>query len=300
MLEYCMDLLPGSYGHAVTNDAFAQSFPYCNIDSGKFVNGERYYTKRDQYEGYLLIATDEGCGKLVWNNQSCLLEKGSAVIIDCSTYHEYCTLPNNKWSFYYLHFKALSMEGYKKTFLTTLAPTTLRMPEMVWQMIDQLYKMSFQADVLSYATQSNIVSNILTEMLYSLINNHTTVSRIYRQDIAELTEYIKSNCTKPLTVEDFSDLLHLSKSHLIRVFERQVGMSPYRYLHMCRINKALHLLRTTCMSVSQIAYAVGYGDPIVFTRHFKEYHRATPSTYRKGLVALPADRLGEDDCGNTC
>ena len=292
MLEYCMDLLPGSYGHAVTNDAFAHSFPYHNIDCGKFINGERYFTKRDQLEGYLLIATNEGCGKVIWNNQACLLEKGSTVIIDCSTYHEYYTLPNNNWSFYYLHFNALSMEGYKKTFLTTLTSTTLRMPEKVWRMIDELYKMSFQADVLSYATQSNIISNLLTEVLYSLVDNHTTASRVYRHDIVALTEYIKNNCTKPLQVEDFSEQIHLSKSHLIRVFERQTGMSPYRYLHMCRVNKALYLLRTSGMSISQIAYAVGYDDPIVFTRHFKTFHQTTPSLYRKGLVALP---LGESE-----
>ena len=54
MLDYCMNLLPGSYGHSSTGDTLARSFPYYNMDTGKFVNGEQYYTKRDCYEGYLL------------------------------------------------------------------------------------------------------------------------------------------------------------------------------------------------------------------------------------------------------
>ena len=286
MLDYCMNLLPGSYGHSSTGDTLARSFPYYNMDTGKFVNGEQYYTKRDCYEGYLLIVTESGLGKITWNNQTCVLEKGSAVLIDCSTYHEYRTMPGNTWSFYYLHFKALSMEGYKKTFLSKLTPIQLRMPQLVVQMMNQIYYMSFQGDLVSYATQNNIISNLLIEILYSLVES-TSEPQIYRSDIATLAKYIRDNCTKPLRVDDFSEFIHLSKSHLIRVFERQIGMSPYKYLHMCRIDKAIDLLRTTDMSIAEVAYLVGYNDPIVFTRHFKDFHQTTPNSYRKALIALP-------------
>ena len=288
MLEYCMDLQSGSYGHSSTSDTLAQSFPYYNMDTGKFVSGEGYYTKRDCYEGYLLLVTESGSGKLTWNNQICVLEKGSAVLIDCSTYPEYRTMPGNTWTFHYLHFKALSMDGYKKTFLSKLTPIQLRMPKLVWQMMNQLYYMSFQGELVSYATQSNIISNLLIEILYSLIES-TSEPQIYRSDIEMLAKYIRDNCTKPLRMDDFSEFIHLSKSHLIRRFERQIGIPPYKYLHMCRIDKAITLLRTSDMSITEVAYLVGYNDPIVFTRHFKEFHKMTPSSYRKTLIALPHD-----------
>ncbi len=284
-----MDLLPGSYGYSPTSDVFAQSFPFYCIDSGKFVNGDRYYTKRDNFDNYLLIVTDSGRGKLVWKNQSCILEKGSAVLIDCNSYHEYFTLPKHEWSFFYLHFKALSMEGYKSAFLSKLTPIKLKLPKSACQIVDQIYQMSFRADIISYATQSNMISNLLTEMLHSLVNDDAATLQIYRPDIAALTEYIRDNCTKSMGIEDFSKMVHLSKSHLIRVFERQTGMSPYKYLHMCRINKAAHLLRVSDMTVAQIAYAVGYDNPIVLTRHFKAFHQTTPREYRKVFVMLPRE-----------
>ncbi len=285
-----MDLLPGSYSwYSPTANTFAQSFPFHCTDSGKYINNDTYYTKRDNLNSYLLIATDDGCGKMYWKGQSCLLEKGSAVLIDCNTYQEYCTVKGNAWSFYYLHFRALSMEGYKNTLLAKLTPTKLRSQKYFWQLMEEIYQLSHQTDVLSYAAQSNAISNLLTEMLYSLTNDSTVTQQLYRSDITTLAEYIRNHYAEPLRLEDFSQLTHLSKYHLIRLFERQIGMPPYQYLHMCRINQAQHLLRTSDMTISQIAYAIGYNDPVVFTRHFKTFHRITPREYRKECIVMLQD-----------
>ncbi len=289
MLDYYLDLLPESYNYMPTLDTFAQSFPFCCTDSGKFIARDGYYTKRDKFNSYLLIATTDGCGKMIWNGQSCLLEKGSAVLIDCNTYQEYFTLPGRIWSFFFLHFNALSMDGYRNALLSGLTPVKLRSQKYTWQLMEQIHQMSFQTDILSYAAQSNDISNLLTELLYSLTSDSTAPSQLYRQDITCLAEYIRDNCAKPLHLENFTEFSHLSKHHLIRMFGRQIGMSPYKYLHMCRINKAQQLLRTTDMTVAQIADAVGYNDSVVFIRHFKAFHKVTPGDYRKEFVMLPQD-----------
>ena len=289
MVEYKMDLLPGSYNHAPTLDAFARSFPFYCTDSGRLINGDRYFTKRDNYEGFLLLATFEGCGKVVCGGQSCVLEKGRAVIIDCGAYHEYSTLPGNRWGFYYMHFNALAMEGYQSALVAKLTPVKLRIEKHFWQLMDQVYQTSFKSDVISYAIQSNAISNILTELLHSIAEDHTSPTQLTRPDITKLAEYIQNNFTRQLSLDDFSAIAHLSKHHLIRAFKTQIGMSPYKYLHMCRINKAIQLLKDPEMSASQIAYAVGYNDPIVFTRHFKAFHNITPGEYRKVFILLPPD-----------
>ncbi len=288
MLDYRMDLLPGSYHYTPTPDVSAQSFPFYCTESGRLINGDAYYTKRDKFSHYLLIATDGGAGKMSWNGQNCLLQKGSAVLIDCNTYQEYAALPGDPWSFFYLHFNALSMEGYRNMLLSRLVSVKLRSPEYVWQLIQQIYQMSHRSDMLSYASQSHIISGLLTELLCSLASDHTASSKLCRQDVNALAEYIRSNYTAPLCLEDFSEFLHLSRHHLIRIFERQTGMSPYKYLHMCRVNRAQQLLTSSDMPVSQIAYAVGYNDPIVLTRHFQSFHKISPAQYRKEFIMLPS------------
>ena len=282
-----MDLLPGSYNHSPTLDSFARSFPFYCTDSGKFTNGDRYYTKREGYEGYLLLATFDGCGRLLYKGQSCVLTKGSAVLVDCRDYHEYFTPPNEKWGFYYMHFNAGSMEGYRNALVAKLTPIKLRMEKHFWQLLEQIYRTSFKSDVISYAIQSNAISNVLTELMHSIAEDSTNPKQLTRPEITALADYIQKNYTEQLSLEDFVEITHLSKHHLIRAFKMQTGMSPYKYLHMCRIDKAVDLLKIPDMTVTQIAYAVGYNDPIVFTRHFKAFHNVTPSEYRKVFIMLP-------------
>jgi len=279
--EYNMDLAPETFSNSVTTDAFVRSFPFYVTSCGKFYAGEQYYTKRDYHPNYLLIVTEDGCGWMQSKGQKCMLEKDRAVLIDCTTYQEYGTLANSRWTFWFLHFGANAMDGYCPALLDNLTAIPLRTPGQARQWMQEIYEHTFSQSVLSYAAQSNAVSALLTELVCSLADGQGQGSQFSRPDIAALADYIRGNCEKQLHIEDFMEHTRLSKHHLIRTFERQIGMSPYRYLHMCRINRAEQMLRTTQSSVAEIAYAVGYNDPILFIRHFKTFNRVTPGEYRK-------------------
>ncbi len=286
MLEYHMDPLPGSYHYSPTLDDFAKSFPFYCTEAGEYVMGDKYYTKRDDFQSFLLILTTDGCGRMSYKGQNCLLEKESAVLIDCSLYQEYATLPGHRWHFYYIHFNALSLKGYRETLMDTLTPVKLRSLKYGCELMEQICRLSHHTDILSYAAQSNAISCILTEMLYSLVNDNAHSFSLNRMDVAALAEYIHNHCTEQLHLDDFTQFINLSKHHLIRVFGKQFGMSPYKYMHLCRVNRAQNLLRTTDMTVAQIAYAVGYNDPVIFIRHFRTFNGTPPGAYRKSSIIL--------------
>jgi AraC-like DNA-binding protein len=44
--------------------------------------------------------------------------------------------------------------------------------------------------------------------------------------------------------------------------------------------RARSMLDTTTMSVTEVANAVGYPDPLYFSRHFRRVHGVNPTTYR--------------------
>ena len=133
---------------------------------------------------------------------------------------------------------------------------------------------------------SNLISDILTEMVCSLAENGKEDTALNRPDILNLAEYIRTNYRENLHIEDFCKYSNLSRHYLIRVFERQMGMPPYRYLHMCRIKQAQILLRTTYWSVAEIAEQVGYESDTVFIRHFRSLSGMTPGTYRKESIRM--------------
>ena len=280
MLEYKLDLRPGSYHYTTVLNYFAESFPFCCVTVGEYIMGDQYFTKREGLDNYLLILTTSGCEKMIYKGQNCFLKKNSAVLIDCNDYQEYFTAAGEEWHFYYLHFKAVSLKGYD-VLINTLMPIILQSPDVCCELMKQLYKRAPSMDLLSYAAQSNTISHLLTEMIYSLAateNNRLVEPGV---NMAKLAEYIRNHCVEPLHLEDFSKFTNVSKHHLIRVFQNIYGVAPYKYMHLCRIHLAQNYLLNTNMTIAEIAQEVGYHDTVLFMRHFKAVNCISPGQYRK-------------------
>ncbi len=71
-----------------------------------------------------------------------------------------------------------------------------------------------------------------------------------------------------------------STDHLFRLFRKYAGTTPGAYLIGVRMGLASSLLRTSSMSVGEIAEAVGYADIFTFSRQFKRSMGTSPRGYR--------------------
>jgi AraC-like DNA-binding protein len=284
MLEYEMDLSPLSETHLPAGDA-ARAFPFRVTEAGYFDAGPHYFTRRDGKDEALLMLTHAGRGELKWQGQSCVLEPGSCVLIFCDTYHEYRTKPGGRWEFSWLHAVGDGFWGYRPALTARLTPVRLRAPDAAREHFERVFRFAPHRDVVAMAEISDAVSSLLTDMLRSLAEGDETP--LGRADIRGLASYIRQNCAENLSMDDFAREIALSQYHLIRLFTHQMGMPPYRYLHVCRVTDAQRLLRTTDRSVSEIAFCVGYSDPVNFIRHFRAIAGTTPARYRAESTKLP-------------
>ncbi|CDI48974.1 transcriptional regulatory protein [Clostridium tetani 12124569] len=64
-------------------------------------------------------------------------------------------------------------------------------------------------------------------------------------------------------------------------FKNVIGCTVYEYIKKVRMEKAKYLLKSTNMSVLEIANEIGYENPSKFANAFKEYNNVTPLKYRK-------------------
>jgi len=71
-----------------------------------------------------------------------------------------------------------------------------------------------------------------------------------------------------LDVEALARLAHLSPDHLIRTFRSVFGETPHRYLQRRRVERAMNLLRSTDLDVTQVCLAVGFTSLGTFSRLF--------------------------------
>lgn len=74
---------------------------------------------------------------------------------------------------------------------------------------------------------------------------------------------------------------HASRAHFIRSFAATYGETPMRYLTRRRVERAQDLLRTANLTVTEIAFAVGFHSLGSFSSRFKELVGVSPTEYRR-------------------
>ncbi|WP_238750914.1 7TM diverse intracellular signaling domain-containing protein [Neolewinella maritima] len=83
------------------------------------------------------------------------------------------------------------------------------------------------------------------------------------------------------SIHDLARALHLSRSQMHRKLKALTGMSPAIYIRHVRLQQAKILLSVTDLSISEIAYRVGFKTPVYFSQVFKETFGESPSATRK-------------------
>lgn len=83
-----------------------------------------------------------------------------------------------------------------------------------------------------------------------------------------------------LKVEEMAEAVGMGRSAFYGKVKELVGVSPSDFLRQMRMQRACQLLTKSKLSISEIAYAVGFNDPKYFAKCFKKDMGKTPSEYR--------------------
>jgi len=83
------------------------------------------------------------------------------------------------------------------------------------------------------------------------------------------------------SVNELSDKLYLSRSQVHRKIKAVTGMSTAIFIRMIRMQEAKKLLRTTPLTISEIAYQTGFKTLSYFSQLFKQTFGESPSDFRK-------------------
>lgn len=94
-------------------------------------------------------------------------------------------------------------------------------------------------------------------------------------------EYIRINLDGDLSLEAISNALDISPTMLSRQFKRETKQNITEYINIQRINEAIYIMENQAISITDIAYMVGFNDLNYFTKVFKKLKGMTPSEYRK-------------------
>lgn len=107
--------------------------------------------------------------------------------------------------------------------------------------------------------------------------------------LKKMLSYIYANYQNDITVEDIARAASISKSECFRCFRSMIGKKPVEYLNEYRLKRALELLTTTDMQITEVCLACGFGHISYFGKLFREAYGMSPREYRSRYAGSAAE-----------
>ena len=152
-------------------------------------------------------------------------------------------------------------------------------------------EIAFTAEqALKYFTGSLNKKDLILSALGDLLIGYITAFSAEREysPVVELvrSEIVKGISDTAFSIKDCLKKLPLNYDYIRKLFKKEIGVSPAEYLLKERMALASQLLssgisnRFSHYSISQVAEACGYSEPLYFSRVFKKYFGVAPSEYK--------------------
>lgn len=101
-----------------------------------------------------------------------------------------------------------------------------------------------------------------------------------REPFRDLQAWVLDHPSADLSVDALAGRVHMSPRNFFRVFVRQVGMTPARFVERARVEAARRLLEETSRGVPEVAAACGFGSSETMRLAFRRTLGVNPAAYR--------------------
>lgn len=260
------------------NDYTKKMFFY-PVSVGHFFYEPDYRIARDRFDSFLIMLITEGSVDITTHSADVgTAVEGDVVLLDCYRPHAYGS--RNAWSTLWIHFDGpTAREQYEylvNAFGNIIRP---RDHDAVEHTLYKIFNIFKDKAKVRDAGMSKYITNILTELFLS--NTTKNSKSLSSLDVDGILSYINENYDQELPLEHLAERCNLSPYYFTRVFTEATGVTPHRYVITTRINAAKFLLKTTTLSVKEVAYHSGFNSSSVFCTTFKKNEHITPSKYRQ-------------------
>ena len=121
------------------------------------------------------------------------------------------------------------------------------------------------------------------ECVYTSVDNINLNSEDVKR-LQLIFDYINTNYHNSFSTKDVADLVGLTTNSFCRYFKKLTNQSFIKFVNEFRIRKAVELLQSPSITVSEIMYQCGYTDLSYFSKQFKKIKGVAPSVYLKNKV----------------
>lgn len=133
-----------------------------------------------------------------------------------------------------------------------------------------------------------VVEALLTQLLIQVIRDHDRFANEQKPQrtpddplVAQAIARIEADLVRSPTLDELARSLNVSTSLLRDRFVLKTGLTPADYLSIRRLDRAAELLKDTRLTVTQVAFTVGFSSSQYFATAFKHRTSLSPLAYRR-------------------
>ena len=211
------------------------------------------------------------------------IEQGQLLVIPATVPHRYGAANPHPWTIFWVHALGDQLPAYLSALGANAEQSIFFLGEDI--LLNTLFE-EVLGELEGGYTQLNLLyaSQALAHLLGAMIrrrHQRWTGSPDPQQKIVQSITMMNSNLNKSVQISHLAAAANLSAQSFARLFKHQTGFSPKAYFTRLKMHKASQLLDTTTLSAKEIAFQVGYDDPLHFSRVFKLINNVSPKAYRE-------------------
>lgn len=238
---------------------------------------DRPFGRRD----YQLLYIAKGKGYFSFDGKLRTLGEGSMILYRPDEPQHYYYHAADRTEVYWVHFTGRDAGSLLKYYAlpdTDNVFTAGTSPDLQW-----LYRQMIQELQLCRQNYEELLALILRHLFIVVNRCLTEGSRDtgMLDEIERATHYFNENYRRQINIEEYAAARHMSVCWFIRSFRQTVKQTPMQYILSLRMANAQSLLESTQYNITEVAAAVGYDDPLYFSRLFRRHTGFSPTKYRE-------------------
>lgn len=139
---------------------------------------------------------------------------------------------------------------------------------------------SFLRSKGSNESEARQLGCLLAKELIQLKSKEHGKSNNHPEELVRLIAHVEATYMQSITVTDLADSIGRSRSHVLKLFRKHMGISPKHYINKRQLKQACELLLSTTIPIGEVGQAVGVPDPFHFSKLFRKNLKVTPTAYR--------------------